>query len=207
MATHRSSQGRLSEAWVGLSARERNLLRGLAITAVVMAGAVLFYFRETKLSKGRKQVDELREAVRVLHGRGSVYKEKLREREAREAQISATPIMFSSLLEEAANKVEGVTATNEETQAPVDLEGGLRKQSVEFQLRAVTLAHMTEFLANLEARPGHVIFAESLKIFSSSGVEDRITADVTLASWQRVVEDAKSGEKGDKAAGGGEATP
>lgn len=64
----------------------------------------------------------------------------------------------------------------------------MRRRSVEFDLKGVTLEQLTRFLAAVESKPGHVIFTERIRIRSGSAQEDMLGARVEVATWERVPE-------------------
>ena len=176
----------LAGFWARMTPRERNLIQILLLVALVMATVMLIFLRSSKLQERRDEIDALRQAVTALKTQGTVYQDRLREKQAREGQIATQPILFSTLLEEASTVTEGVRPNNQEELVPVDLGGGLRKRSVEFDLRNVTLEDLTKFLAAVEARAGHVILTHRLLIRSPSENEDRLNAEVEVATWERV---------------------
>lgn len=177
--------GPLSRFWMGLNPRERSLVSWLVVVMFAMATLLLLFLRSSELRKAEKEIDKMKRGLEMVYREGPVYQKRLVEKEARESRISDQPIVFSTLLEEATTLVDGVSVTNQEEQPPTDLGGGLRRRSVEFDLKGVTLEQMTRFLAAVESKPGHVIFTDRIRIRSGSPTEDVLGARVEVATWER----------------------
>lgn len=175
--------------WDRLSSRERNLLAVLICVALLMGIVGMFFWRSSHFGQERARIDELRRGLDLVYKRGSVFQEKLEQKQQREAKISDQRLEFSLLLEEATRKVftEGENDVKlQEPKASLDLGGGLQKRVYEFELRAVPLADLLEFIKVVETKKGHIIYSERLLIHSPSPVEDRLNAEVELATWERL---------------------
>ncbi len=168
-----------------LSARERTYIMVLILTVFVMGSLALLYLRDKALRETENDIATTRRALDMVYTRGAVYKERLAEKEEREAKISDKSILFSTLLEEAAAVAESVTPSNEEELTAQDLGGGLLKRSHKFNLRSVTLEDLVKFLTKVESKPGHIVITEVLTIRSPSHAEDRLNVDVTISTWER----------------------
>ncbi|HFE45582.1 MAG TPA: hypothetical protein ENJ18_08810 [Nannocystis exedens] len=177
--------GALAGFWSRLSARERNLLAILLLVFLAMAIGTLFVLRSDSFVESEDRIAELRRGIRLMQTRGAVYKEKLKEKAARESMISSEPIEFAILLEEATKATLGEkTTTQEEEMPPLELGDGLVKRVYSFELRSVTLEEMTNFLHKVEAQPGHVVYTERMKVRSPSELEDRLNVEIELATWE-----------------------
>jgi len=152
--------------------------------AFFMGAVVLFALRSSRISQTQDEIAALREGINVLRVRGPAYQEKLKGKVTREAQIADTPIVFGTLIERA-EAVAEVSVTGQEEKPPVDLDGGLRLRTVEFDLKNVTLDQLTKFIAAVESEPGRVVLAQKLLIRSSNGSEDILNIQVELATWER----------------------
>jgi hypothetical protein len=179
-----------------LSQRERTLLTGLGLTALVMMGLVLVVLRGNRIRAAEQEIEDLERGLALLATRGAVYRERLKEKEDRDSRLATEPVLFATLLEEASVRVEGVTASNQEEQTPIDLGGGLRKRSIQFDLQDVTLENLVKYLVALESRPGSVISTQTLLIRSLGTSEDRLNAEVELATWERDAAPAAAPEGG-----------
>jgi hypothetical protein len=94
-------------------------------------------------------------------------------------------VQFASLLDEARATVEGVTIANEEEQPAMPLGDGLVKRSYELDVKNITLEDLIKLLSFIENKPGHIIVTENLLVRAGSNTEDRLTADVTLVTYER----------------------
>ncbi|MCA9708193.1 MAG: hypothetical protein KDK70_20240 [Myxococcales bacterium] len=168
-----------------LTPRERTYVMALGLTVFFMGMLVLVYLRDKSLSETEDDIAATRRALSQVYTSGSVYKEKLAEKEEREKKISADTLLFSTLLAEAGSAVENVQPSNEEELPPLEQADGLVKRSFKFNLRSVTLEDLVKFLTKIESKEGHVIIVESLLIRSPSNAEDRLNCDVTIATWER----------------------
>jgi hypothetical protein len=168
-----------------LTPRERTYILSLVLVFFVMGTLVLVYLRDGALRKTEKEIADIRLALDAMHTRGAVYKSKLEQKKQREAAISSESVQFASLLDEARTIVEGVSITNEEEQPPLPLGDGLVKRSYDLDVRNITLEDLIKLLTFIESRPGHIIVTENLLVRGASATEDRLTADVTLVTYER----------------------
>lgn len=168
-----------------LTPRERTYIMVLVLVFFLMGTLVLLYMRDGALRDIERDITTTRLAIDTVHTRGAVYKEKLEQKKEREAKISDRPLLFSTLVEEAATVAETVQVSNEEEIPPLDLGAGLLKRSFKFQLRSVTLEDLVKFLTKVESKSGHIVITEGLLVRSPSNAEDRLNVDVTIATWER----------------------
>lgn len=171
--------------WERLQPRERVLVMALVGVFFVMATGVMMFLRYSKLTAVEDEIVDMRKGLDMTRSYGPAYKEKLANKGKTNDEISSTPLLFSTLVEEAQTVAE-VKASNQAEKPAVEIEPGLRKRTYEFDLRGVTLAQLTKFLSTVESKEGHVVLTEGLTIRSPSGNEDRLNVDVVLATWERV---------------------
>jgi hypothetical protein len=171
--------------WERLQPRERVLVMALVGVFFVMATGVMMFLRHTKLSAIDVEIADMRKGIDMTRSYGPSYLEKLNKKGDRNDHISSTPLLFSTLVEEAQTVAE-VTASNQAEKPAVEIEPGLHKRTYEFDLRGVTLAQLTKFLSTVESKEGHVVLTEALTIRSPSNAEDRLNVDVVLATWEHV---------------------
>lgn len=180
--------------WDRLQPRERVLVMLLVGVFFLMATAVMMFLRFKKLSVIDEEIADMRAGLDLTRTFGSAYREKLNSKADRHDNIASTPLVFSTLVEEAQTVAE-VKASDQDEKAGVEVAPGLRKRTYEFDLRGVTLAQLTKFLSTVESKEGHMVMTEALTIRSPSPNEDRLNVDVTLATWERVaVEGEGEGE-------------
>jgi hypothetical protein len=177
--------------WEKLQPRERLLVMILIGVFFVMGTGVLLFLRHQKLSKIDEEIADLREGLDLVRTFGPGYEQKLAAKDEQADKISDVPLLFSTLIEEA-EAVAEVKTSNQAEKPPTDVVPGLRKRTVEFDLRSVTLAQLTKFLSTLESKEGHVILTQSLTIRSPSTSEDRLNVEVVLATWERYDESAEA---------------
>ncbi len=175
--------------WEKLQPRERVLVLALIGVFFVMSTAVLVILRQRKLGAVDEEIAGLREGLELVRSFGPVYQEKLKAKDDEASKISSETLLFSSLIEEA-EAIAEVKTSNQAEKPPVEVAPGLRKRTVEFDLRSVTLAQLTKFLSTLESKEGHVVLTQGLTIRSPSGSEDRLNVDVVLATWERIPDEA-----------------
>lgn len=166
--------------------RERALLGVLMLVFFVTAVGVLYMMRKSSFDTARAEIADLREGLVLVRTKGTAYDTKKKEKEAREARIAnAQPIVFSILLEEAQKDlVTGNLRGEEERQAVAVDDKGLTKRVVAFEVRNVALEELLNFLAKIEGQPGNILFVERLMLRSPSALEDRLNAEVELATWE-----------------------
>ncbi len=181
--------------WTGLSPRERTLLRVLGISFLCVVMLLLFYLRSTRLDAIERRIQRTTEALERLRTHGAEYAERRKKAAKKSRRFSEEPLLFSSHLEAVAARVPDVQITNQEEQAPIELAGGLRKRTFEFDVRSVTYEALFRFLAQAEQVPGHVVLVDGLRIRSASPNEDRIHAAVRLSTWEKTPEEGEKGEK------------
>jgi hypothetical protein len=162
MSTRKSAGG----FWARLNPRERVLILVLVVVFFVMGTAVLFFVRASYLGAARVEIAATQRALDLVYTRGAVFQDQLQRKQDRESKISSESLLFATLIERASGTIEDLVVTNQEEKPPVDLGGGLRLRTIEFDLRNVTLDVLTRFLATLES--------------------DRLNAAVELATWERV---------------------
>ncbi len=168
-----------------LQPRERVLVVALAGVFIVMSTFVLIFLRRGKVEALEAEIADLKQGLELVNTRGAVYGDKLAMKDVRESVISDQPVLFSTVIEAAQTKAE-VSATNQEEKPPTEAGDGLRRRTIEFDLRSVTLEQLTSFLGELEANPDHILQTQELVIKSPAGTEDRLNVDVTLATFERV---------------------
>lgn len=175
--------------WMSLNPRERVLILVLVVVFFVMGTAVLFVVRAGHLGVARDEIAATKRALDLVYTRGAVYQDQLKRKQDRESKISSESLLFATLIERASGTIEDLVVTNQEEKPPVELGGGLRMRTVEFDLRSVTLESLTRFLAMLESEAGHVIYTQRLLVRSPSESEDRLNVEVELATWERVAQE------------------
>lgn len=183
-----------------LTPRERTYIMVLVLVFFGMGTLVLLYLRDNALRDIEDDITRTRQAIDMVHTRGAVYKERLAEKEEREAKISDQQVLFSTLVEEASTVAETVQVSAEEELPALELGDGLIKRSYKFSLRSVTLEDLVKFLTKIESKPGHIIITESLLIRSPSNAEDRLNVDVTIATWERRAAPAAAEGEGEEGA-------
>jgi hypothetical protein len=176
--------------WEKLQPRERMLVMALIGVFFVMATGMLLFLRHQKLAKIDAEIADLREGLDLVRTFGPGYQQKLLAKDEQADKISAEPLLFSTLIEEAESVAE-VKTSNQAEKPPTTIVPGLRRRTVEFDLRSVSLAQLTKFLSTVESKEGHVIMTQSLTIRSPSTSEDRLNVDVVLATWERFDESAE----------------
>jgi hypothetical protein len=176
--------------WARLTPRERMYILVLVVVFFTMGTIVLLYMRGNAIRAAEQEITDIRAALDQVYTRGAVYKEKLEEKKKREASLSAKPLSFAPLVEEASKVAEDIKPSSEEEVPMQDLGNGLVKRAYKFNLRGVTLQDLVKFIVKLESKPGHVIVTESLYVRSPSTSEDRLNADIQIATWERRVEEA-----------------
>lgn len=168
-----------------LNPRERVLLGVLLIVFFAIATVVLFMMRSTALAEKREAIDDLRRGLELVYTKGTVFDLKKKEKAAREARIAnATPIIFSTLIEDTSKTLVAGTVSGEEEKASTELGNGLIKRVYGFQVRNVPIEELLTFLTKLEQQPGHIVIVERLAIKSPSSEEDRLNVEVDLATWE-----------------------
>jgi hypothetical protein len=183
--------------WERLQPRERVLVMALVGVFFVMATGVMMFLRHKQLTAIDTEIADMREGLDMTRSYGPAYQEKLNAKGDRNDHIATSPLLFSTLVEEAQTIAE-VKASNEAEKPAIEIEPGLHKRTYEFDLRGVTLAQLTKFLSTVESKEGHVVLTEGLTIRSPSGSEDRLNVDVVLATWERVaLEEAADGTQED----------
>ena len=168
-----------------LTPRERTYILVLVLVFFVMGTLVLLYLRDGALRKTEQEITDIKMALDAMHTRGAVYQAKLEQKKQREAAISTQSVQFASLLDEARASVEGVSISNEEEQPSIPLGDGLVKRSYELDVKNITLEDLIKLLGFIENKPGHIIVTENLLVRAGSNTEDRLTADVTLVTYER----------------------
>ncbi|PRQ08324.1 hypothetical protein [Enhygromyxa salina] len=171
--------------WERLQPRERVLVMALVGVFLLMATGVMMFMRHKRLSDIDDEIADKREGLELTRTFGPSYQEKLALKAEAQKKISSTPLLFSTLVEEAQTVAE-VTASNQAEKPAVEVAPGLQMRTYEFDLRGVTLAQLTKFLSTVESKEGHVVLTQGLTIRSPSGSEDRLNVDVVLATWERV---------------------
>lgn len=171
--------------WDKLQPRERVLVMILVGVFFLMFTAVLLFLRHKKLSAIDDEIADLREGLDLVRTAGASYQDDLAEKAQEDQKISAEPLLFSTLIEQAAEVAE-VKVSNQTEKPPVKVGPTLQKRTYEFDLRSVTLAQLTKFLSTVEGKEGHVVLTQALTIRSPSASEDRLNVDVILATYERV---------------------
>jgi hypothetical protein len=180
--------------WSRLTPRERIYILVLVLVFFVMGTVVLVYMRGNAVRKAENEIAATKQALDQVYTRGAVYREKLEEKKKREATLSVKPLLFAPLVEDASRTTNNVQVSNEEELPTLELGNGLVKRSYKFSLRGVTLEDLVSFLVKIESKPGHVILTENLLIRSSSASEDNLSAEITLATWERREPEKPEGE-------------
>lgn len=188
--------------WARLTPRERVYILVLVLTFFVMGTAVLVYMRGNAILRAEDEITAVKQALDQVYTRGSVYEQRLEEKKKRESTLSTKTLAFGTLVEEASKVSDAVSVSSEEELPAIELSDGLVKRSYKFSLRAVSLEDLVKFLVRVESKPGHVILTENLLIRSPSRSEDRLNADVTIATYERrVVEEEEGSEDGEEDGG------
>ncbi len=187
-----------------LNPRERVLLGMLLIVFFAIATGVLFVLRSGALAEKQEAIDDLRKGLELVYTKGTVYDLKKKEKAAREARIAnATPIIFSTLIEDTSKMLVTGTVRGEEEKASSELGNGLIKRVYGFEVRSVPLEELLNFLTKLEQQPGHIVIVERMAIKSPSVEEDRLNVEVELATWELLKQDPAAAAA--ESAGEGEA--
>ncbi len=179
--------------WSRLQPRERMLIMALLGVFFVMTAVVLVVLRMNRMATMEAEIVELKQATELVYTQGAVFQDKLANKSKREAKISDVPLLFSTLIENAESIAE-VSASNQEEKPPFEMSPNLRKRSMEFDLRGVSLTQLTKFLATIEAPGEHVVLSQRLEIRSLSPNEDRLNAQIELGTWERIAREAAEEE-------------
>jgi hypothetical protein len=171
--------------WERLQPRERVLVMALVGVAFLMFTMVLMFMRYKKLTAIDEEIADMRDALDLTRTFGPSYKDKLSSKEQKDDKMSTEPLLFSTLIEQAAETAE-VKVSNQTEKPPVEVAPGMQKRTYEFDLRSVTLAQLTKFLSAVESKEGHVVQTHALTIRSPSGAEDRLNVDVILATYEQI---------------------
>lgn len=195
MSGRSMSAKKIKMGWFSrLQPRERVLIMALGGVFFVMATFVLIMLRTSKVAAIEAEISELKQASDLVYTRGAVYQDKLAMKSKREAKISDKPLMFATLIENAESIAE-VSASNQEEKPGFDMTESLRKRSIEFDLRGIGLTQLTKFLATIEAPGEHVVLTQRLEIRSLSPNEDRLNAEIELATWERIAAEGETAEE------------
>lgn len=196
---NRSMTGKSVKAswWIRLSGRERRLLMLLGTTFLFVFATAIIFLRMQKLGAQQKSIADYRNAISKVFTEGSEFKERVSQKERREELISAVPISFAALIEQAETRAQ-IQATDQEEKTPVDETPSLRKRAITFEVRDVTLEQLLQFISKLESKRGHIVLTEKLEILNLSGTgpepEDRLKAKFELATWERIGQAASEAE-------------
>jgi hypothetical protein len=180
--------------WARLTPRERVYILVLVLTFFVMGTLVLVYMRGNAIRRAEEEITTIKQALDQVYTRGAVYEQRLAEKKKRESTLSTKTLLFGTLVEDASKVSENISVSNEEELPLLELSAGLVKRSYKFSLRAVSLEDLVKFIVRIESKPGHVILTENLLIRSPSDSEDRLNADVTIATWERRVQEEEEGD-------------
>lgn len=180
--------------WARLTPSERVYILVLVLTFFVMGTLVLVYMRGNAIRRAEEEITGIKQALDQVYTRGAVYEQRLAEKKKRESTLSTKTLLFGTLVEDASRGLENVSVSNEEELPLLELSAGLVKRSYKFSLRAVSLEDLVKFIVKVESKPGHVILTENLLIRSPSDSEDRLNADITIATWERRVQEEEESE-------------
>lgn len=180
--------------WDRLQPRERVLVMLMVGVFFLVTTVVMMLLRHKKLETLELEIADMREGLLLTRSRGSSYREQLASTSKRNDDISATPLAFASLVEEA-QVVAEIKANNLSDKDSIEVAPGVRKRTYQFDMRGVTLEQLTKFLSSVESKEGHVVLTEALTIRSPSASEDRLNVDVVLATWERVEPEAEPEEQ------------
>lgn len=168
-----------------LSPRERAMLGVLLVVFFVMAIGILFMVRRSSFAETRAEIDELRAGLERVRTEGMAYESKKKEKSAREARIAnAQPVAFTILIEELEKTLTVGTVRNLEEKPAFDDGSGLIKRTASFEVRSVPLEELLTFLSKIESQPNHILIVERINLRSPSSLEDRLNAEVELATWE-----------------------
>ena len=169
-----------------LTPRERNLVGVLVVVLFVMGSALLFTKRSERFAESEAKIAAMQRSLDLLYMQGGVYKERLEEKQSREAEISSEKIKFATLFEEAQGVLEdGASLRNQEEKPPMPVgDGNLVKRAYSFNLRGVRLDEMLKFIETVRDKPGRILYTDSIDVKSTSQVEDRLNATVVMATWE-----------------------
>ncbi|PRQ03658.1 hypothetical protein ENSA5_13510 [Enhygromyxa salina] len=181
--------------WERLQPRERVLVMALVGVFFFLGTALMMFMRYKKLSEIDEEISDLRAGLDMTRTFGPSYQEKLKGKAEQQQKIPSTPLLFSTLVEEAQTIAE-VTVSNQAEKPAVEVGPGLQMRTYEFDLRGVSLAQLTKFLSTVESKDEHVVLTQELTIRSPSASEDRLNVNVILGTWERVTPEGEEEEEG-----------
>ncbi len=184
-----------------LTPRERKLIALLVVVFFLVSTTLLFLVRHDRYSEVRESIAAMKRSIELIQRKGSMYTEQIAEKDKKESSIGTETLSFSYQAEQASTKTFGEVRHRNELEKPaLDLGGGLTKRVYELELNDVTLDELLKFLQAAETKKGHIIHTNRLMIRSPNHVEDRLRAEIDLATWElrrdALTGDAKEGEDG-----------
>ncbi len=172
---YRSSFGRLST-------RERMMVGGLGLVAVLLVVGVVGYVVISSLNEIEDNNDRMRQAIKDMRRFGTAYmKQRQRVAALKVRMPSERSIELNSFVEKAAKKVDVKIAESEET-TPVEGDEYVQR-GLEIKLRKVTVKQVAELIKQLESSP-QLVQITRLNVQSSWGQHETLTVEMVVSTFE-----------------------
>jgi type II secretory pathway component PulM len=187
--------------WERTAPRTRKLVVGLAITCVSMLVLSIATVTFSSISSLEEENGQIREALAEITKHHDEYLDAKTRNAVQEARIGNDPPQLTADLEAAA-RGENVQIA-ESSERPVQPAGASHRflqHDVDIKLREVDLQSLTKFMRRVETGPRFIFFTRiSLKHRYSE--TDKLDAELTATSFEKVKDDKKKKAEGTKPAG------
>lgn len=165
-----------------LSTRERMMVGGLGLVAVLLVVGVVGYVVISSLNVIEENNDRTRQAIKDMRRFGTSYiKQRQRVAALKVRMPSERSIELNSFVEKAAKKVDVKIAESEET-TPVEGDEYVQR-GLEIKLRKVTVKQVAELIKQLESSP-QLVQITRLNVQSSWGQHETLTVEMVISTFE-----------------------
>ena len=172
---YKSSFGRLSN-------RERMMVGGLGLVALLLVVGVVGYVVVSSLNEIEDHNQRMRQAIKDLKQYGQAYmKQRQRVAALKVRMPSDRTIELNSFVEKAAKKVEVNIAESDEM-TPVEGDEYVQR-GLEIKLRKVTVKQVAELIKQLESSP-QLVQITRLSVQSSWNQHEQLNVEMVVSTFE-----------------------
>lgn len=165
-----------------LSARERRMVTGLALSVVFGIIFIVGYIIFSGLEAIEERNAQVRQALKNLDANQACYMAHRRETAKIEVRISRAPLELNRFVETAASAV-GVAITESDEMNPVRADTFIQR-GVEITLRKITIAQLAKLMKELENSP-HIVQITRLKVNTRWNQHQDLDVEMTVTTYER----------------------
>lgn len=188
--------GQVRDRWERLSPRERMLVTGAGIVALLMVTFISGLLITQGIATVEEENADARQALRDLETQRDSYLKAKAKAADIDRRMGKTPVALQSFLEQVAKEV-GVEIPEFNELAPQPAGKQFTERSVTIHLKSVSLESLAKFLRGVESG-NNIVVVTALNVHTRDDKHEDLEVEMTVATYEHAKAKDAGGKKGDK---------